>query len=184
MRLPDEKNDIERVLFSEEELQARVEALGKALTQAFAEQNPIVVCVLKGASVFFADLCRQIKCPIEFDFLCVSSYGAQAKSCGEVTLKKDLDCDVRSRHVILVEDIVDSGLTLAHLKALFSDRGAASVTTVCLLDKVKSHAPSLACDYVGFSIENEFVVGYGLDYAQQYRNLPYIGVLKAQVYAE
>ncbi len=177
-------NDIERILFSKEVLQQRVLELGKALTEQYADKNPIVVCLLKGASVFFADLCRAIDCPMELDFLSVSSYGEKATSSGCVELRKDLDSDIAERHVILVEDILDTGTTLRCVKELLKKRNPASLATVCLLDKPDCHAPEMRCDHIGFSIENVFVVGYGLDYAQQYRNLPYIGVLKAQVYTE
>ncbi len=177
-------NEIERVLFSKEVLHKRVSQLGKLLTERYADKNPIVVCILKGSVVFFADLCRCIDCPLEMDFLSVSSYGEKTTSSGQVKLQKDLDCDIADRHVILVEDILDTGVTLQYVKEWLKARNPASLATVCLLDKTACHAPEITCDYVGFSVENAFVVGYGLDYAQKYRNLPYIGILKVGSTAE
>ncbi len=182
MKITDAQQDVERILFSEKEIRARVRALGKELTERYRDKNPIVVCILKGACLFFTDLVRAMDCNLTLDFLAVSSYGNSTASAGTVRFIKDLEQDIADRHVIIVEDIVDSGLTLQHLKKVLSARNPASITTVALLDKPAHHAPDLNSDYIGFEIEDAFVVGYGLDYAQVYRNLPYIGILKPEVY--
>ena len=169
MRITNEQNDIQSVLFSEEQIRGRVAELGAQLTAEYA----LVVCILKGASFFYTDLCRMMKCHLFMDFIAVSSYGAGAQSSGVVRIIKDLDTSITGRHVVIVEDIIDSGLTLK----------PASIKTVCLLDKHERHDAHIAADLCGFRIPDEFVVGYGLDYAGYYRNLPYIGVLKREVYA-
>lgn len=183
MRITNEQNDIETVLFTEKKICARVEELGAMLTEEYKDRAPIMVCILKGASFFYTDLCRQMKCPIHMDFISVSSYGADAQSSGVVRLIKDLDNNITGKDVIIVEDIIDSGLTLKYLKELFYSRKPASIKTVCLLDKVECHPAEIGTDIKGFDIGDQFVVGYGLDYADNYRNLPYIGVLKPEVYA-
>jgi hypoxanthine phosphoribosyltransferase len=175
IRTPQE--DIETVLFSKEDITRRVEELAQDLQNRLEGDRPIMVCVLKGAVFFFADLCRCMTCPADLDFLQVSSYGMNAASSGEIILKKDLEWDITDRTVVLVEDIVDSGLTLRYLEALLSKRGAKRVLTVAFLDR-----GTPATDLCGYSIGNEFVVGYGLDYAEHYRNLPYIGTLNPQCY--
>ncbi len=182
MRITNEQNDIESVLFSEKKISARVEELGAELTKLYKDKAPIMVCILKGASFFYTDLCRQIKCPIHMDFISVSSYGADSQSSGVVRLIKDLDNNITDRDVVIVEDIIDSGLTLRYLKELFRSRKPKSIRTVCLLDKVECHPADIGTDLKGFDIGNQFVVGYGLDYADNYRNLPYIGVLKPECY--
>ena len=182
IRTPEE--DIERVLYTEKAIAARVEQLGAELTARLGKERPVLVCVLKGASFFYIDLCRCMNCPIDMDFIAVSSYGAGARSTGVVRLIKDLDNNITGRHVIIVEDIIDSGLTMQYLKQLFQARNPASITTVSFLDKTGCHDASLKTDLVGFEIANEFVVGYGLDYANYYRNLPYIGVLRPECYAK
>lgn len=184
MRISDEKNDIEYVMFSEEQIKQRVKELGAILTKEYEGRVPVVACILKGASVFYIDLCREIKGHMNFDFISVSSYGAEAKSSGVVKLVKDLDNNITGRDLIIVEDIIDSGLTLKYLKELLSARKPNSIKTVCLLDKHECHPAEIGCDLSGFPIENQFVVGYGLDYANFYRNLPYIGVLKKEVYSD
>ena len=183
MKFTTEKNDIERVLFTEEQIQQRVRELGQTLTTDYTGKDPIVVCILKGASFFYTDLCRQIKGNIYMDFIAVTSYGVDSKTSGVVRLIKDLDKSITNRHVLIVEDIIDSGLTLSYLKDLFSSRKPASIKTVCLLDKNGRRKCEIAADYCGFFMPDAFVVGYGLDYADHYRNLPYIGVLKPEVYA-
>ena len=180
IRTPEQ--DIERVLFTEKAIAARVEQLGAELTEQLGDKRPVLVCVLKGASFFYIDLCRCMNCAIDMDFIAVSSYGQNAKSSGVVRLIKDLDNNITGRHVVIVEDIIDSGLTMKYLKELFSARKPASVTTVSFLDKEDCHSESLKTDLCGFTIPNEFVVGYGLDYANYYRNLPYIGVLRPECY--
>ncbi len=184
MHITTEQQDVQEVLFSAEQIAQRVEQMAAELSAQYEGKRPLMVCTLKGSAIFFADLCRAMKCHIEMDFIAVSSYGAQTTTSGVVRILKDLDADLSQRHVIIVEDIVDSGVTLAHLKKLFSARGCASVKTVALLDKPAAHAPELCADYVGFSIGNAFVVGYGLDYAQYYRQLPYIGILSPDAYAD
>ena len=183
MNITNPQTDISRILFTEKQIAARVEALGMDLTEQYRDKKPVMVCVLKGASFFYIDLCRQMRCNIDMDFISVSSYGAGSKSSGVVKLIKDLDTDITGRHVILVEDIIDSGLTLSYLKEFFGARKPASIRTISFLDKVARHPSNLKTDYCGFEIPDEFVVGYGLDYANYYRNLPYIGVLKPEVYA-
>lgn len=182
MRITTAEQDIDRVLFTEKQIAARVEALGMELTAEYREKKPVMVCVLKGASFFYIDLCRQMDCRIDMDFISVSSYGVSSKSSGVVRLVKDLDTDITGRHVVLVEDIIDSGLTLSYLREFFGARRPASIRTISFLDKVARHPTHLKTDYCGFEIPDEFVVGYGLDYANYYRNLPYIGVLKPEVY--
>lgn len=182
MRITTKENDIEAILYSEKQIAAMVETLGQRLTADYAGTRPVMICVLKGASLFFTDLCREMDCNLDMDFITVSSYGVSSKSSGVVKLTKDVDVDIQNRDVIIVDDIIDSGLTLKHLKALFGTRGPRSVKTIALLDKKTRHDPSLTPDYVGFQCPDHFVVGYGLDYANNYRNLPYIGILKEEVY--
>ncbi len=182
MNITNEQNDIERVLYTEKALAARCEALGAEITAEYKDKNPIVVCILKGASFFYTDLCRNIRTDIYMDFISVSSYGTEAQSSGVVRLVKDINTNITGRHVLLVEDIIDSGLTLSYLKDFFGARRPASFKTVCLLEKEGRKNTSFQADYLGFRIPNEFVVGYGLDYADHYRNLPYIGVLKKECY--
>lgn len=176
------KEDIERVLFTKEQIDARVAEIGQELMEKFHGERPIMVCVLKGASFFYIDLCRAMNCHIDMDFIAVSSYGANSKSSGVVKLIKDLDSDISGRHVVLVEDIIDSGLTLKYLNELFSSRKPASISTVSFLKKKGITNQAWKADVSGFEIPDEFVVGYGLDYAGSYRNLPYIGVLKPECY--
>ncbi|MCR5428842.1 MAG: hypoxanthine phosphoribosyltransferase [Lachnospiraceae bacterium] len=182
MKITDEKNDIKQVLFTEKKISARVEEIGAQITEEYKGKAPVVACILKGASFFYTDLCRQIKCPIHMDFISVSSYGADAQSSGVVKLVKDLDNNITGRDVIIVEDIIDSGLTLKYLKELLMSRKPRSIITVCLLDKVDCHPAEIGADIKGFDIGDQFVVGYGLDYADYYRNLPYIGELKPECY--
>lgn len=172
--------DIENVLFSEEQIAERVRAMGAQITQDYAGTEPLMVCVLRGASLFLADLVRSVDLPVEMDFMAVSSYGKAAKSSGIVRIVKDLDTMLRDRDVIIVEDVLDSGLTLKYLMANLGSRQPRSLEIATLL--LKNPAPAVAPRYVGFECPNEFVVGYGLDYAERYRNLPYIGVLKPAVY--
>lgn len=181
MRITTPENDIQSVLFTREQIEARVRELGAALAEEYRGKQPLMVCILKGASVFYTDLCRAMDCGVFMDFIAVSSYGASSKSTGVVRIIKDLDSNITGRHVVIVEDIIDSGLTLQYLKELFASRKPASMKTVCLLDK-PCHGGGIGADAVGFDIPDEFVVGYGLDYAGHYRNLPYIGVLKREVY--
>ncbi|MFO7247468.1 MAG: hypoxanthine phosphoribosyltransferase [Bacillota bacterium] len=174
--------DIKEVLISEEAIREKVRELGQILSAEYAGKNPLVICVLKGAALFMTDLVRQMNIPLEMDFMAVSSYGASTQSSGVVRILKDLDTPVEGRHVLVVEDIIDSGLTLSYLIDLLKRRNAASVKVVTLLDKPHRRTVNLKPDYCGFVVPDAFVVGYGLDYAEKYRNLPYIGVLKPEVY--
>ncbi|GAB6934866.1 hypoxanthine phosphoribosyltransferase [Calditerricola yamamurae] len=174
--------DIKEVLISEEAIREKVRELGQILSAEYAGKNPLVICVLKGAALFMTDLVRQMNIPLEMDFMAVSSYGASTQSSGVVRILKDLDTPVEGRHVLVVEDIIDSGLTLSYLIDLLKRRNAASVKVVTLLDKPHRRTVDLKPDYCGFVVPDAFVVGYGLDYAEKYRNLPYIGVLKPEVY--
>ena len=177
------KQDIERILFSEEELKSRIAELGAQLTEDFKDKNPIFVGVLKGCFVFMADLLRNVDIYCTMDFRAVSSYGDGMSSTGAVKINKDLSRDIAGRHVIIVEDILDSGITLSYLKNYLGVRKPASISIVTLLDKPARRRADIKADYVGFEVEDAFVVGYGLDYAEEYRNLPYIGVLKSEVYS-
>jgi len=176
-------NDIQEVLYSEEAIQQKVRELGAAVSRDYEGRNPLVICVLKGAFIFMADLSKNITIPIELDFMAVSSYGNAARSSGEVKIIKDLDVSVDGRDIIIVEDIIDSGLTLSYLIDVLERRNALSVNVVALFDKPGRRTVDLTADYTGFVIPDAFVVGYGLDYAEKYRNLPYVGVLKPEVYS-
>lgn len=175
-------NDIEKVLITKEQIAARCEELGKELQEQFAGKTPLVVGVLKGAVPFMADIIRAMDSHVEIDFMDVSSYGNALVSSGEVKIVKDLDTNVEGRDMLIVEDIIDSGRTLAYLVDLFKYRKANSITIVTLLDKPEGRTVDIEADYVGFDVPNEFVVGYGLDYCERYRNLPYVGVLKPEIY--
>lgn len=179
MKLSD---DIEKVLISEEQLEAINTRLAKELSTDYADKNPIFVCVLKGAVLFLTDLVRKMDSPVEIEFMDVSSYGDEMTSSGDVKILKDLDVSVAGRDVVFIEDIIDTGLTLKYLIELFKTRQAKSVRICTLLDKEENRQVNIKSDYVGTTVPNEFVVGYGLDFAEKYRNLPYIGVLKPEVY--
>ena len=166
-----------RVLISEERLLNRVDELAVGITADYRDKCPILVCVLKGAVVFLADLVRRLSFALEMEFMAVSSYGYSTTSSGVVRILKDLDCDIEGRHVLIVEDIIDSGLTLKYLTGNLASRNPAGVEVVTLLSKPTRRTAELECRYTGFEILDEFVVGYGLDYAEKYRNLPYIGVI-------
>ena len=178
------ENDIDHVLLSETQIRSRVQELGMQLTKEYEGKNPLMICVLKGAVNFYSDLCRNIADYMEMDFMAISGYGNEMKHSGIVRLIKDLDKSITDRHVIIVEDIMDSGLTLNYMTNLLRTRNPASLKVVCLLDKPQRRECAITPDYVGFVIPDEFVVGYGLDYAGTYRNLPYIGVLKREVYTD
>lgn len=175
-------NDLSKVLVTREEIAEAVKKLGAQITKDYEGKEPIVVGILKGAIVFYSDLIREIDLPMRTDFLSVSSYGSATKSTGVVQLRKDLDRPINGEDVLIVEDIVDSGMTLHYLKELFSGRGANSVKIVTLLDKPARRRVDLKADYFCFEIPDEFVVGYGLDYDEKYRNLPDIGVLAPKIY--
>lgn len=174
--------DCERIMLTEDQLRARVKEVALQVDEIYKDKRPLVVGILKGSIIFYSDFIRFLTMPVELDFMAVSSYGSGAVSSGKLNIKKDLDRDVAGRDVIIVEDIIDSGFTLANLKALLCERGAASVMIVTLLNKKDRREYDIAPDYNCFDIENEFVVGYGLDYNEQYRSLPYIGILKRSVY--
>ncbi len=174
--------DIEKVLIDKDTIHRKVEELAAKISEDYQEKDPLLVGVLRGAVVFLADLAREIAIPVAFDFMAVSSYGTATKTSGVVRILKDLDEDIQGRHVLLVEDIVDSGLTLNYLLKNLKSRKPASLEICALLKKEIRQKMSFNVKYEGFSIPDEFVVGYGLDYGEKYRNLPYIGTLKAQVY--
>lgn len=176
-------NDIQEVLYSEEEIQQKIKELGEALSRDYEGRNPLVICVLKGAFIFMADLVKRMNVPLELDFMAVSSYGTATKSSGVVKILKDLDVPVEGRDVLIVEDIIDSGLTLSYLIDVLERRNANSTRVVALFDKPARRTVDLEADYKGFVLPDAFVVGYGLDYAEKYRNLPYVGVLKPEIYS-
>lgn len=176
------KHDIEKVLFSEQQLADKVAQLGAQISSDYEGKNPLIVSVLKGSYVFMADLTRQITIPCNIDFMAVSSYGAGTKTTGEVQIIKDIGSKIDGRHLIIVEDILDSGVTLNFLMKILKARGAASIRLCTLLSKPERRKVDVPIDYLGFEIPDAFVVGYGLDYAECYRNLPYIGILKPAVY--
>lgn len=178
------KQDIEKVLISEEEIQKKTKDLAAQLTKEYDGRFPLAIGVLKGATLFMADLVKQIDTYLEMDFMDVSSYGKSTVSSGEVKILKDLDTSVEGRDILIIEDIIDSGLTLSYLVELFRYRKAKSIKIVTLLDKPTGRKANIEADYVGFIVPDAFVVGYGLDYAERYRNLPYIGVLKPEVYSK
>ena len=172
-----------RVLLSEDEIREKVRELGGKITADYKNSNLMLVTVLKGAVVFLADLMRQIDVPAEIDFMVVSSYGSGVKSSGVVKIVKDLDVPLAGKDILIVEDILDSGLTLSYIKELLESRGPRSIRIATLLDKPSRRKVDLQADYIGFSVPDEFVIGYGLDYDEKYRNLPYIGILKPEVYS-
>lgn len=176
------RNDIQEVLFSEQQLADKVAELGARISADYEDKNPLVVSVLKGSYVFMADLTRKITIPCNVDFMAVSSYGAGTKTTGEVQIIKDIGSKIDGRHLIIVEDILDSGVTLSFLMKILKARGAASIRLCTLLTKPERRKVDVPVDYLGFEIPDAFVVGYGLDYAEKYRNLPYIGILKPSVY--
>lgn len=177
------QEDVLNVLLSADEIHAKVCELGKKITEDYRHSNLMLVTVLKGAVVFLADLMREIDVPAEIDFMVVSSYGSGVKSNGVVKIVKDLDVPLAGKDILIVEDILDSGLTLSYIKELLESRGPRSIRIATLLDKPSRRKVDLHADYVGFSVPDEFVIGYGLDYDERYRNLPYIGVLKPEVYS-
>ncbi|MGE8207400.1 hypoxanthine phosphoribosyltransferase [Heyndrickxia sp. NPDC080065] len=176
------KQDIEKVLISEEEIQQKTKELAEQLTVEYKDRFPLAIGVLKGATLFMSDLLKKVDTYLEMDFMDVSSYGKSMVSSGEVKILKDLDTSVEGRDILIIEDIIDSGLTLSYLVELFRYRKAKSIKIVTLLDKPSGRKANIEADYVGFIVPDAFVVGYGLDYAERYRNLPYIGVLKPAVY--
>ena len=175
-------NDIQEVLFSEEQLKNRVREIAQQITADYQGKEIMLISVLRGSFVFMADLCRAIDLPCTLDFMAVSSYGKGTKSSGQVQITKDLSEDISDRHIIVVEDILDSGNTLSYLLKVLEQRSPASIRLCTLLDKPERRVKPVEVHYSGFTIPDAFVVGYGLDYAEKYRNLPYIGILKPEVY--
>lgn len=178
------QNDIKEILITAEQIKEKVEQLGVQLSEEYAGRNPLVICVLKGAFIFMSDLVKEITVPMELDFMAVSSYGTSTRSSGEVKIVKDLDTSVEGREILIVEDIIDSGLTLSYLIDVLERRKVKSVKIVTLFDKPARRTVDLQADWSGFLIPDEFIVGYGLDYGEKYRNLPYIGVLKPEIYEQ
>ena len=178
------RDKIERVLISEQEIADRVRAMGQQITQDYQDTpNVMLIGVLRGVAVFFGDMMRAIDLPVDIDFMSISSYGSSTRSSGVVRILKDLDDSITGRHVVILEDIIDSGLTLSYLVRLLQERRPASLEICTLLDKPSRRLIEVPVKYVGFTIEDQFVVGYGLDYDQKYRNLPFVGILKPEVYS-
>ncbi len=177
--------DLETILLTEEQIKDRIAQLGQVLTQDYAGKNPVIIGVLKGVVVFYADMIRKIEIPCEMDFMSLSSY-AGTTTTGEMVLRQDLKTDIEGRHVLIMEDIFDTGHSLSYTVNMLKKRNPASLKVCTLLDKPERRKPgvTLQADYVGFTIPNAFVVGYGLDYNERYRNLPYIGILKPEVYSD
>lgn len=176
------KNDILKALITEEELHSKVAELGKKISEDYRDKNLLMVSVLKGSVVFMADLMREVTIPCEIDFMCVSSYGSGVKTSGVVKIIKDLDIDLKDRDLLIVEDILDSGMTLSYIKTMLEQRGTRSIKICTLLDKPERRQADIKADYSCFNVPDEFMVGYGLDYDEKYRNLPYVGILKPEVY--
>jgi hypoxanthine phosphoribosyltransferase len=178
-------NDIEKILISEEQINYRLKELGEMINRDYKDKdNILLVGVLKGAVIFMADIIRKINLPVQVDFMAVSSYGASTESSGVVRILKDLEEDVEGKHLLIIEDIIDSGLTLSYLYNILKSRKPASIKICALLDKPTRRKVDIKVDYLGFEIPDYFVVGYGLDYGERYRNLPYICVLKPEVYKQ
>lgn len=175
--------DIREILIEEKDLQEKVKELGVKITEDYKDKDLLLVCVLKGAVIFVSDLMRQIDTALDIDFMAISSYGTNTQSSGVVRILKDLNTSIEGRHILIVEDIIDSGLTLSYLVENLKSRGPESVEICTILDKPDRRKIDLSIKYTGFKIPDEFVVGYGLDFAEKYRNLPYIAVLKEEVYS-
>lgn len=177
------KDDTKGVLISSEEIAAIVKRLGKEISDDYADRCPVMVSILKGAFIFMADLVREVTVPCSIDFMCVSSYGNGAETSGRVKIIKDLDTNIEGKDVIIVEDILDSGVTLSHLIKMLSQRNPKSIKICTLFDKPERHKVDIKPAYKGVDVPNEFIVGYGLDYAERYRNLPDVCILKPEIYA-
>ena len=175
-------DDIEETLFTEEEIAAIVQKMGKQISEDYADKNLFLVSVLKGSLMFMADLMREITIPCSIDFLSVSSYGSGTSTSGEVRILKDLDASLEGKDLLVVEDVLDSGVTLSYLLKTLSARNPASIRLCTFLDKPERRRVDIKADYIGASVPDKFIVGYGLDYAEKYRNIPFIGVLKPEVY--
>ena len=177
-------NDVKEVLYSEEALASRVSELAKAIESDYQGKELLVIGVLKGANIFMGDLIRKINLPLQMDFIAASSYGSSTESSGVVKIVKDLDYSIEGKHVLIIEDIIDTGLTLRYLEENFRSRKPASLEICTLLDKPERRKAEIDVKYVGYQIPDEFIVGYGIDYAEKYRNLPYVATLKPEVYTK
>ena len=175
-------NDVEKVLLSEQQLTKRIAELGEEITKEYKGKEIVAICVLKGAILFMADLARAVKVPMALDFMAVSSYGNGTTTSGTVRILKDLDNNIEGKHVLVVEDIIDSGVTLKYLLKNLKSRKPASIKLCTLLNKPERRRVEVDIDYCGFTVPDYFLVGYGLDYAEKYRNLPFIGILKPEIY--
>lgn len=176
------KNDIVKILYTQKQIQQKILELGDRITKDYKNKNPILISLLKGAVVFMSDIMRSIDLKCEIDFMCVSSYGKNAIGSGNIKIIKDLDIDVCGKDIIIIEDILDSGLTLQHIMSILSQKKINSINICALLNKPSRRIIHMDVKYIGFDVPDEFIVGYGLDYNEKYRNLPYIGVLKREIY--
>jgi len=177
------ENDVDEVLITDDRIREKTAELGRKLTEDYRGKNPLLICVLKGGLMFLADLMREIQIPVEIDFMAVSSYGDATESSGVVRILMDLDRNIRGRHILIVEDIIDTGRTLTYIMENLHTRGPASVKVCTLLNKPARRILDIPIDYVGFEIPDRFVIGYGLDYREIYRNLPFVGVLRPELYS-
>jgi hypoxanthine phosphoribosyltransferase len=177
------QNDVDEVMITDDQIREKTAELGRKLTEDYRGKNPLLICVLKGGLMFLADLMREIEIPVEIDFMAVSSYGDATESSGVVRILMDLDRNIRGRHVLIVEDIIDTGRTLTYIIENLRTRDPASIKVCTLLNKPARRVLDIPIDYVGFEIPDRFVVGYGLDYGEIYRNLPFVGVLKPEMYS-
>ncbi len=177
-------NDIAKVLLTREELERKTKELAALISKEYKDKKLMIICILKGGVMFTTDLLKEISIPVEIDFMAISSYGASTSTSGIVRILKDLENDIEGKDILIVEDIIDSGLTLKYLKDLLLSRGPNSLKICTILNKPSSRKEKVKVDYIGFNIPDEFVVGYGLDYAEKYRNLPFVGVLKPEIYKD
>lgn len=177
------ENDIKEILYDEEELRKKIKEMGKKISEDYKGKDLILIGVLKGSVIFMADLMKEINIPCNMDFMAVSSYGNSSETSGVVRILKDLDFEIENRDVLIVEDIIDSGITLRYLVDYLKGRKPASIEIVCLLNKQERRKADINVKYIGFDVQDYFIVGYGLDYAEKYRNLPYIAILKEEVYS-
>ena len=175
-------NDIKEVLYSEEDLKSKIQEIGKIITEDYEGRELVLIGILKGSVMFMSDLMKEIKIPCCMDFMAVSSYGSSTKSSGVVRILKDLDFQIEGKDILIVEDIIDTGVTLKYLVEYLSARKPNSLEICCLLNKQERRKVNISAKYLGFEVPDFFLVGYGLDYAEKYRNLPYIGILKEEVY--
>lgn len=176
-------DDVSEVLISHQQIRERTEELGRQITEDYDGKDPLLICILKGGLMFLADLMREVDLPLEIDFIAVSSYGDSTESSGVVRILMDLERNIQGRHVLIVEDIIDTGRTLSYIIENLRTRGPASIRVCTLLDKPARRELEIPIDYVGFAIPDRFVIGYGLDYGEIYRNLPFVGVLKPELYS-